>query len=412
MASWSVRDFGLCSLFGVGLKASCLLTPEEARLFMLGHHQLNRFSHQGSAEGLRKMLSQMRCIQLDPLSPMGTSPDMVALARCDLFRCGDLFALLFPGGCFEHFAKERCLLPPDAFPFYRDRVKRGIWPRFNSWMAHCSSKVPEQVVAAVLADVRSSGPLLPSQLGDYGQVVPMDWQGWKGTAKMATMALEILWARCQIVVSGRKGREKLYDLPERALPEFADCPCGDYDRWSLLTRVDAAGLLPLNTGPHWSMLDDVRKSPLPAQLVDEGLLVVVSVSGSPRRYLAPAGFRGRLYPSPDDHLRILGPLDPLLWFRPLVLQIFDFEYIWEVYKPARVRRWGWYVCPLLHCGRLVGRLEGKFSDGLLNISNVWREPDVCLDRDALSVALKRHVASLGGQKFRLPRRFRAPVKAR
>ena len=57
----------------------------------------------------------------------------------------------------------------------------------------------------------------------------------------------------------------------------------------------------------------------------------------------------------DDRVRILGPLDPLLWDRNLVHHVFDFEYVWEVYKPAHQRRWGWYVCPLLQRDRLIGR---------------------------------------------------------
>jgi uncharacterized protein YcaQ len=152
------------------------------------------------------------------------------------------------------------------------------------------------------------------------------------------------------------------------------------------------------------MLSEDRTSPLPDALVREGALEEVGVEGSPRRYLAPAGFRGRAFPEPDDRLRILGPLDPLLWDRPLVKHAFGFEYVWEVYKPAEQRRWGWYVCPLLHRGRLVGRIEARVEGEALKVDKLWRERGVPLDEDALDEALARHAAACGAAKVRRPRR--------
>jgi uncharacterized protein YcaQ len=94
-------------------------------------------------------------------------------------------------------------------------------------------------------------------------------------------------------------------------------------------------------------------------------------------------------------MRILGPLDPLLWDRDLVRTVFEFEYRWEVYKPANERRWGWYVVPLLHRGLLVGRLEGRAVGTTLAIERVWRERGADFDEDALDAALDRHAVACG-----------------
>jgi hypothetical protein len=102
-------------------------------------------------------------------------------------------------------------------------------------------------------------------------------------------------------------------------------------------------------------------------------------------------------------MRILGPLDPLLWDRELVKYAFGFEYVWEVYKPEAQRRWGWYVCPLLHRGQLVGRLEARVEDGVLRVDNLWRQKGVKLDDAALDEALTRHARALGAGKVRRPR---------
>ncbi|HSP80870.1 MAG TPA: crosslink repair DNA glycosylase YcaQ family protein, partial [Myxococcaceae bacterium] len=157
------------------------------------------------------------------------------------------------------------------------------------------------------------------------------------------------------------------------------------------------------SGAHWSTLSPVRTSELPDTLLREGVLEEVVLPGSPRRYLVPAGFRSRPVSAPDERLRILGPLEPLLWDRALVKQAFGFEYVWEVYKPAEQRRWGWYVCPLLHRGRLVGRLEARVADGVLRVDNLWREKGVKLDDAALDEALARHASACGAVKVRRPR---------
>jgi hypothetical protein len=210
------------------------------------------------------------------------------------------------------------------------------------------------------------------------------------------MALEVLWTRCQVVVAGRGPRGvRRYDVPERALPDHHDAQAEvPFAAWALGERVEAAGLLPCASGPWWSMLSSLRNGPEVEALVGAGTLESVTVEGANARYLAPAGFLDRLEAleaavEPDDTLRVLGPLDPMLWCRALVHHVFDFEYVWEVYKPAAQRRWGWYVCPLLHRGRLVGRFEGHTEGGDVVVDTLWTEPGVRLDRRAFKRALER-----------------------
>ncbi len=364
-----------------------VLEPERVRDFLVGQAGLRALIHPPAPEGARALLRARRCIQLDPLDRIGTNADLVALARLDGLGRGEFHRHLLPGHAFEHFAKERCLLPASAFPYYREQAAETPWWRLSERL----QRLPSGLIDDVLAEVAERGPLSAAELGEHGRVEAMDWSGWKGTARAGTMALEVLWTRCQVVVCGRRGRDKLYDLPERALPEHASgTPAGSFERWALLERVEAAGLLSLAGGPTWSMLSAARRSGLPQRLVDEGLLRLVSVTGSRRRYLAPADLLDRSFPEDDGRLRILGPLDPLIWDRALVRQAFDFDYVWEVYKPASKRRWGWYVCPLLHRGALVGRIEAHLEGPRLVLDQLWREQGVSLDGHALQAALRRH----------------------
>jgi hypothetical protein len=93
-----------------------VLSRDEARTYLLGQLALNRPQPKKGAAGVRALLAHLRCIQLDPLDTVGTNADLVALARVDGLAKGEVYRHLLPGHAFEHFAKERCLLPASAFP--------------------------------------------------------------------------------------------------------------------------------------------------------------------------------------------------------------------------------------------------------------------------------------------------------
>lgn len=362
-----------------------ILQPEEARQVLLTAARLGAVWPERRAPALRSLLGALRMIQLDPLDAIGTNAELVAAARVDGLRRREVYGLL-RGAAFEHFAKERCLLPAHAFPVWRDRARQTPWWRLTERL----KRLGPELVEDVYAEVAERGPVTVAELADRGRVRQLDWSGWKGTGKAATMAMEVLWTRCRVVVCGRTASgAKRYDVPERALPEHAAAPAPERaDRWALLERVEAAGLLARAGGPLWGGLMHVRKT-LPDQLVAEGVLEDVVVAGSSRRYLAPVGFRDRPAPEEDGRVRILAPLDPVLWDRKLVAQAFGFTYVWEVYKPKTRRQWGWYVCPLLHRGQLVGRIEAERAEGTVRLKRLWVEEGRKVDRRALGVALRR-----------------------
>lgn len=342
-------------------------------------------------DSTRSVLAERRCIQLDPLDRIGTNADLVAMARLNGMQRGQIFDHLYPHGAFEHFAKERCFLPASAFPAYRDQAQRT--PEWRSTARQ--RKISADMRADVLAEITARGPLSGADLTDRGRIEPVNWHGWKSTSKAATMALEVLWLRCEVVTVARQGRKRIFDIPSRALPAVFDQPGPvDFFEWALLERVAAIGLMPRNDGPWWSMLGKVRMT-LPDALIDTGKLVEVHIENERARYLALPDLRERHYPADDGQMRILGPLDPMLWSRPLIKTVFDFEYVWEVYKPADKRQYGYYVCPLLHRGRLVGRFEGRATTDGIERMGLWPQPNETFDRDAFDVALARHAEGMG-----------------
>jgi uncharacterized protein YcaQ len=381
------------------------LTPSQARKLLVAHLGLARPLGRG-ARGTRAVLDRLRCIQLDPLDVLGTNADLVVMARVDGVARGDVWRHLFPRHAFEHFAKERCILPTRAFPYYRRHGHEAQTP----WWQHGERerRVQPKLVRAVLDELRERGPLSARELTDHGAVEPLDWSGWMGTGKATSMALEILWTRCDIVVTGRTDSgAKIYDVPERVFGDIQQ-PDEEFARWALRERVHAAGLLTRASGSMWSMLGGIRTTRFVDEMIEAGELVDVTIEDSPRHYLASPSFletkRGRY----DDRVRILGPLDPLLWDRNLVRHVFDFEYVWEVYKPAHQRKWGWYVCPLLYRDTLIGRIDARVEDNTLIVKKLWLEGEGQHDdkRDAIVAALERHAELCDATKVRMPRRVR------
>jgi uncharacterized protein YcaQ len=95
-------------------------------------------------------------------------------------------------------------------------------------------------------------------------------------------------------------------------------------------------------------------------------------------------------PAPAPRVIFLGPLDSLLWDKRRVMQLFDFDYVWEVYKPEPQRRWGYYVLPVFYGDRFVARLDGRLERGVWTITRWWWEPGVTPMPDLLDAL---HVAA-------------------
>ena len=174
----------------------------------------------------------------------------------------------------------------------RHQVAEAPWWRLSDRLQRLS----QSLIADVLEEIRERGPITAEALSDRGRIKPLSWNGWKGTARATSMAVEVLWTQCEIVVCGRENGAKLYDVPDRALPTASECPEGDFERWAVLNRVEAAGLLSRSGGATWSMLAEVRKSSLPDQLVAEGLLEEVVIEGSSRLYIGTSPISRAAFP--------------------------------------------------------------------------------------------------------------------
>jgi uncharacterized protein YcaQ len=173
--------------------------------------------------------------------------------------------------------------------------------------------------------------------------VPWASSGWTNDRNVTQM-LEFLQARGQVAISGRVGRERLWDLPERVYPaDVVTPPVEEAERRKNERRLAALGIA------------RAQGRAMPMEPIHVGEVgepaVVEGVKGEWRidpRYLG-SGFKGRT--------ALLSPFDRLIHDRVRTEELFDFEYTLEMYKPAAKRRWGYFALPILYGDRLVGKLD-------------------------------------------------------
>ncbi len=231
----------------------------------------------------------------------------------------------------------------------------------------------------------------------------IDWY-WRPTNQVRAI-LEALAEAGRLGIARRQGNLRVYDLIERLFPAelLAQRPSPrDQLRHKLLSRYRAHGLLGA-TGPYEIFastyfgkalgLEDglptgtAAKKLLLAELVESGELIPIDVEGvrirrhvvaSESALLDQAEREVAAGEQPNGHppgVAFLAPLDQFCWDRQFLRELFGFDYLWEVYVPAKKRRWGYYVLPMQYGDRLVGRIEPKFERkaGLLKVINVWFE---------------------------------------
>jgi uncharacterized protein len=220
----------------------------------------------------------------------------------------------------------------------------------------------------------------PCKLDSHRYADNNTWYGLSRTKRV----LRALWACGDLLTHHRQKGRHYYDRPAHVIPSehYNTAPLLDIDayaRWIVAQRYRAVGLLRPNAEAGiWSACGDsaIRKQAT-TQLVMDGTLTPVLVGENNLPYYICSSALPLLdAAAPEPRVIFMGPLDNMLWDRKALLQLFDFDYIWEVYKPAPQRRWGYYVLPVFYGDRFIARLDSRLEKGVWTISRWWWEADV------------------------------------
>jgi len=349
---------------------------------------------------VRDAIRRMGALQIDTIHVVARSPYLVLWSRLGDYEPRWLDELLAEGAIFEYWSHAACYLPVEDYSLYRrqmlDSVASGfLYPRASRWIA-----AHPEVVARVLGRIRDEGPVFSADFertdGRKG-----GWWEWKPEK----VALECLHTTGELMIAARRNFHRIYDLRERVLPEWNDedaRPLAEVERALALKAVRALGVATARWVPDYFRTPKTGSAALLARLADEGALVRVALEGAKEpayvhpdnRRLLAAATAGRLEPSLTT---LLSPFDPLVWHRERASAMFGFDYRIECYTPAPKRRYGYFTLPILHRGRLVGRLDPKAhrAEGLFEVRALHLEPGVRPDAELaadLAGALRRVAA--------------------
>jgi uncharacterized protein YcaQ len=283
------------------------------------------------------LVEGLTLLQIDPTSSIAPSADLVAWSRLgSSYQPADLKqAVEHDRTLFEFDATVRPIR--DLGTYLAGASERPRYPRTREWLQD-----NDRFRRDILGRLATSGPLTSRDIPDTS-IVPWPSSGWTN-ARNVTQMLEILMLRGEVAISGRVGRERLWDLPEGVYPSDVEIPSvEEATRRKDERRLAALGIARRRT----------REVPIePVHVGDAGEPAVVEgVKGEWRVDPAALGdeFEGRT--------ALLSPFDRLIHDRVRAMELFDFEYTLEMYKPAAKRRWGYYALPILHGDRLVGKVD-------------------------------------------------------
>jgi uncharacterized protein YcaQ len=328
-------------------------TLDDLRRCVLAAQGLSsRFRRAGPEETVGAV-RRLSCVQLDSISTVDRSHRLVLGGRVGVPREGVESGLLASGRLVEYWAHEASLVPVEDWPLFRHRM---VERRTHPWFGPVIDADPA-LAARVLDEVRRRGPL-PSRAFE-GKGRGGMW-GWKPAKRM----LDALWTAGELVIAGRQGFERRYDLPERVLPprilQAPDPDPSDAVDALAVKAVAARGALTVRGArDHYRLEEPPKALALRlARLAEEGRLARVAVEdGGPDVFTLPGAHPADAPAPRGSHL--LSPFDNLLWDRGFAQRVLGFRHLIEVYKPAPQRVFGYYVLPFLHEGRLVGRADLK-----------------------------------------------------
>ena len=315
-------------------------------------------------------------MQMDPTNVVARTEHLVLWSRMGQhYRREELDRLLWKDrSLFEYHAH---IVPTSDYPIYSEvmrrypDVSRGERTRhryIKGWLKS-NAKLRQQI----LTQLRRKGPMCSRDLEGKAAVA---WQtgGWNDRKqKQVGQMLEVLWRRGEIAVTGREGQERVWDLAERWLPTHkSGLSPKDLARTILEKQLRSRGIAKVSQfgfgfdgrPPGWeSCLQDI---------IREGIAIPVRVEGLKGLWYAHKEILAREF---RPRTTLLSPFDRLISNRQRTQELFDFNYRLEIYVSPTKRKFGYYVLPILHGDRLIGRIDPLFnrSSGEFLVKAVYAE---------------------------------------
>lgn len=340
---------------------------------------LRKPSRRAKADDILSTIRRMSLLQIDTINIVARSPYLVLFSRLGAFEPHWLDDALRNGELMEYWAHEACFLPREDFALVRHRMlapdKMG-WKYRQAWMQEHAAEIEQ-----LIAHIEEHGPVRSADF-EHPRKGTSGWWEWKPHKRH----LEGLFTAGKVMVIERRNFQRVYDLTQRVMPQWDDVR-------DLLSQEQAEAIMLEKSARSLGLfraqwLADYYRLRRPAlaqalaQMQEAQTILPVNVEG-----LGPAWLHASLLPLLEHaqadkltatHSAVLSPFDPVVWDRKRAEQLFGFSYRLECYTPAPKRQYGYFVLPLLHRGRLVGRMDAKMhrKTGVLEVIALFLEEGI------------------------------------
>ena len=331
------------------------LSLEEARRFAVRAQWLDA-DRPGE---LLELVRRLTLLQVDPTAAIAPNVDLIPWSRIGWgYSPSHLAAAIESRRIIE---LHGFLRPAEDLALYRadmaswsERAQSGWRKSVREWV-EANDACRRDLLARLTAD----GPL-PSRALPDTCVRPWKSSGWTNDRNV-TQLLEFMVSRGEVAIAGRRGNDRLWDLAERVYPDDPIVPADEAHRLRNERRLQALGIARARTTQAPIEPADVGEAGEPA--VIEGVKGTWRVD--PEQLNEP--FEGRV--------ALISPFDRLIHDRKRMVELFEFDYQVEMYKPKAKRRWGYFALPVLAGSELIGKVDATADRkaGVLRVDAVHED---------------------------------------
>lgn len=302
---------------------------------------------------VQRAINHLGYIQIDSISVIERAHHHVLYSRVPDYKPDMIDQLLKQGQIFEYWSHAAAFLPMADFRFslpYKQAIKSG--------QTHWYKNPDKKLMADLLDRIRLDGPLQSRDL-ETKRTKATGWWDWKPAKK----ALEQLYMQGDLMVSGRQGFQKVYDLTERVLSTDVDTSMPTMEEFAqhlVDQQLRCHGLVTLKGLTYLrrnAELNQAVKALIKERLA-QGLLEQIQIDSGEVFFLSAGALDNRL-PRVSNQLVILSPFDNSVIQRDRLKSLFDFDYKIECYMPAAKRQYGYFSLPLLFRDQFIGRMDCK-----------------------------------------------------
>jgi len=329
---------------------------------------------------LVEMVRGLMLLQVDPISAVAPSADLVAWSRLgSAYSPQELRDAVDEQRLIDHRGYIR---PAEDLALFRAAMAE--WPGTGELLERQEARrewVEDNNACRrdILERLRADGPLPASELPDTC-VRPWASTGWNRN-KNVTMLLDLLVQRGEVACAGRQGRHRLWDLASRVYPDDPVVPVEEALSTRNARRLRSLGIARARATNAAGEPNDVGGAGEPAV-----------VEGVPGEWRVEPSLLGQPF---SGRAALLSPFDRLVHDRQRMTELFEFDYQLEMYKPAAKRRWGYFALPILYGDRLVGKLDST-ADRKAGVFRVHAVHEDVPFTKAMATTVDREIRDLAG----------------